>query len=146
MIPRVWSFMKFYPFNKFLKICIKKFYFRFISFKYVWKIWSCCWFVDHLLSDYRYMLWCDHAIDLYWGAPNSNMATRCLKSWTVTRWLHQLNQLMGATVGYCVLLSAYICLLLNPTSQKIVAMTVNYMHYVVSLDAVGGVYVNNCSH
>jgi hypothetical protein len=52
-----------------------------------------------------------------------------------------LNQLMGATVGYCVLLSAYICLLLNPTPQKIVAITVSYTHYVVSLDAVGGVYV-----
>jgi hypothetical protein len=48
---------------------------------------------------------------------------------------------MGAAVGYCVLLSAYICLLLNPTPQKIVAITVSYKQYVLSLDAVGGVYV-----
>jgi hypothetical protein len=48
---------------------------------------------------------------------------------------------MGATVGYCVLLSAYMCQLLNPTPQKIVAITVSYMHYVVSLDAVGSVYI-----
>jgi hypothetical protein len=48
---------------------------------------------------------------------------------------------MGATAGYCVLLSAYICLLQNPTPQKIVAITVSYEHYVVCLDAVGGVYV-----
>jgi hypothetical protein len=48
---------------------------------------------------------------------------------------------MSATVGYCALLTAYICLLLNPTPQEIVAITVSYIHYVVSLDAVGGVYI-----
>jgi hypothetical protein len=56
----------------------------------------------------RYIDICYDAIDLYWGAPNSNAATRCFKPGTVTRWLRQLNQLMGATAGYCVLQSAYV--------------------------------------
>jgi hypothetical protein len=89
----------------------------------------------------RYIDICYDAIDLYRGAPNSKHGNTLLKSWTVTCWLRQLNQLIGATARYSVLLSAYICLLLNPTPQKIVAITVSYVHYVVCLDAVGAVYV-----
>jgi hypothetical protein len=88
----------------------------------------------------QYIDTCYDAIDLYRGVPNSNTATHFFKSSTVPRWLHQFNQLMGAGVGYCVLLSAYICLLLNPTPQKVIAITVCYVHYIVCLDAVGGVY------
>jgi hypothetical protein len=48
---------------------------------------------------------------------------------------------MGATAGWLLCITTCTRLLLNPTPQKIFAITVSYMHYVVCLDAIGGVYV-----
>jgi hypothetical protein len=127
MIPRVWSFMKFYPFNKFLKICIKKisfpmFYFLQIRMKNL-KLLLIHWSLAIWLSIYAiywYMLWCDRSLPRCPELQCGNTLLEVLNS----------NMLVTSTEPtdgcYCWLLCITICIHLSTTESYTPENCCNY--------------------